>query len=130
MSARETAIFSMIGFGVWLSGAISVRFGGRLMFETGPLALGLSAAGVALGVCLLLRSIMTWRRAPASSSVTVAVTLTLPALFCDVGYLLNFTTLTGLGSGPAVAYAVTILFATGVLFAYALSRAALAGPTT
>ena len=123
MNARETALLSLVGFGVWLSGAVSVRLGGALMFETGPASLALSAAAIALSVCLLLRAIMGWRGAPAASSVTVAAVLILPGLFCDVAYILNFSAVTGLRP-TAAAYAVTIFFATGVLLAYALIRAA------
>jgi len=111
-----------LGFGIWLSGAITFRFGGGLLFENGPGILALSAAGIALTVCLLLKSIMDWRKAPASQSVTVAVIMTLSGLFGDVAYVLGFHRITGLSQVTAGSYAAVILFGTAVLFAYALAR--------
>jgi len=122
MTARETVILGLLGFGIWLSGAITFRFGGGLLFENGPGILALSAAGIALTVCLLLKSIMDWRKAPASQSVTVAVIMTLSGLFGDVVYVLGFHRITGLSQVTAGSYAAVILFGTAVLFAYALAR--------
>ena len=122
MTARETVILGLLGFGIWLSGAITFRFGGGLLFENGPGILALSAAGIALTVCLLLKSIMDWRKAPASQSVTVAVIMTLSGLFGDVVYVLGFHRITGLSQVTAGSYAAVILFGTAVLFAYALIR--------
>jgi hypothetical protein len=122
MTAREMSILGLMGFGIWLSGAITFRFGGGLLFENGPGILALSAAGIALTVCLLLKSIMDWRKAPASQSVTVAVIMTLSGLFGDVVYVLAFHRITGLSQVTAGSYAAVVLFGTAVLFAYALAR--------
>jgi hypothetical protein len=67
MTTKEMTILGLMGFGIWLSGAVTFRFGGALLFEKGPWVLLASALGIALTVCLLLRSIMDWRKAPTRS---------------------------------------------------------------
>jgi hypothetical protein len=128
MASRELGLLSLIGFGIWLSGAVTFRFGGALMFESGPLAVAISAVAIAVTVCLLLRSMMDWRKAPIAQSVPVAVVMTLPGLFGDVVYILNFHTLTGLKPETAGAYAAVVIFGTAALYLYALWRAARAQP--
>jgi hypothetical protein len=123
MTSRETAGLALLGFGIWLSGALTFRFGGRLMLESGPIALALSALGIALSVCLLLRATMDWRKIAPAQSVAVAVAMTLPGLFGDVAYVLGFSTLSGLQPATVGAYAAVVIFGTAVLYAYALVRA-------
>jgi hypothetical protein len=115
--------FALIGFLVWLSGAVMFRFGGHLMFESGPLVLTLSALGIAGSVCLLLRSIMTLRKAPIHQSVEIAVAMALPGLLGDVGYILAFHAITGLSQETAGAFAAVVIFGNAALLAYALVRA-------
>jgi len=123
MTSRESAILALLGFGIWLSGAAAFRFGGHLMLESGPVGVAISAAAIALSVCLLLRATMDWRKIPAAQSVAVAVVMTLPGLFGDVVYVLGFVPITGLQPLTATAYAAVILFGTAMLYAYALIRA-------
>ena len=123
MSTREQALLAAIGFGIWLSGAVTFRFAGALMFESGPLILLVGAVAVAISVCLLLITIMNWRRLPAAQSVPVAVVLILPGLFGDAVYALKFAAITGLNPLTAAPYAATMFFGTAVLLAFALWRA-------
>ena len=123
MASRELGLLALIGFGIWLSGAVTFRFGGALMFESGWVAATISAVSIALTVCLLLRSVMDWRRAPIAQSVPVAVAMTLPGLFGDVVYILNFHALTGLKAETASTYAAVVIFGTATLYLYALWRA-------
>jgi len=120
MTRRETIILGLLGFGVWLNGAVMFRFGGAMMFESGPLALGLSGLAIGLSVCVLLRSIMSWRKVAPADAVTAAVILILPGLFGDVAYILNFSAITGLKPETAGAFAAVLVFGTAVLLAYAL----------
>jgi hypothetical protein len=120
MTAREMTTLALLGFGIWLSGAVMFRFGGGVMFENGPWVVAASALGIALSVCLLLSSIMGWRKVPASQAVTAAVVMTLPGLFGDVAYVLAFQRITGLGGEAAAAYAAVVIFGTAALLAYAL----------
>jgi hypothetical protein len=120
MTAKEMTTLSLLGLGIWLSGAVMFRFGGGVMFENGPWVLAASGVGIALSVCLLLSSIMGWRRTPASQAVTAAVVMTLPGLFGDVAYVLAFHAITGLAATTAAAYAAVVIFGTAALFAYAL----------
>ena len=120
MTPRETLILGLLGFGVWLNGAVMFRFGGAMMFESGPLALGLSGLAIGLSVCVLLRSIMSWRKVAQADAVTAAVILILPGLFGDVAYILNFSAITGLKSETAGPFAAVLVFGTAVLLAYAL----------
>ena len=120
MTRRETLILGLLGFGVWLNGAIMFRFGGKMMFESGPLALGLSGLAIGLSVCILLRSIMSWRKVATADAVTAAVILILPGLFGDVAYILNFSAITGLQTTTAGPFAAVLVFGTAVLLAYAL----------
>ena len=77
---------------------------------------------IALAVCLVLRSVMDWRKAPITQSVTVAAVMTLSGLFGDVAYILAFHQITGLAQTTAGSYAAVVIFGTAVLFAYALIR--------
>lgn len=120
MTRRETLILGLLGFGVWLNGAVMFRFGGTMMFESGPLALGLSGLAIGLSVCVLLRSIMSWRKVAQADAVTAAVILILPGLFGDVAYVLNFSAITGLQATTAGPFAAVLVFGTAVLLGYAL----------
>jgi len=79
---------------------------------------------MALSVCFLLRATMDWRKLPAAQSASVALIMTLSGLFGDVAYVLNFSALTGLKAATAGPFAAVLMFATAVLYAYALVRAA------
>jgi hypothetical protein len=120
MTTKEMTTLSLLGFGIWLSGAVMFRFGGGVMFENGPWVLAASGVGIAFSVCLLLSSIMGWRKTPASQAVTAAVVMTLPGLFGDVTYVLAFQRITGLAATTAASYAAVVIFGTAALFAYAL----------
>lgn len=124
MTAKETTLLGLIGFGVWLSGAVTFRLGGALLFENGPVVLALSAVGIALSVCLLLRTVMDWRKIPPDQSARVALVMTLAGLFGDVAYILEFSRITGLQPATAGPFAAVLIFATAVLYAYALARKA------
>lgn len=123
MTRREGILFALVGFGVWLSGAVMFRFGGALLFENGPWVLAASALGIAASVCLLLKATMDWRKAPTADSVRVAVVMALPGLFGDVGYILAFPQLTGLAPTTAGPFAAVILLGNAALLTYALVRA-------
>ena len=122
MSRNEAVLFALVGFGVWLSGAVLFRLGGALLFENGPLVQAAAALGIAGSVCLLLKATMDWRKAAPATAVTVAVVMALPGLFGDVAYVLAFPQITGLKPLTAVPYAAVILFGNAVLLAYALFR--------
>jgi len=124
MTAKEMTLLGLIGFGIWLSGAVGYHFCGTLLFESGPAVLALVALGMALSVCFLLRATMDWRKLPAAQSASVALIMTLSGLFGDVAYVLNFSALTGLKAATAGPFAAVLMFATAVLYAYALVRAA------
>jgi hypothetical protein len=119
---REMALFALLGFGVWLSGAVMFRFGGHLMFESGPWVLVLSGVGVAISVCLLLNATMAWRRAPSANALSVAVAMALPGLFGDVLYVLAFAQITGLEPFTAAPFAAVLILGNANLLAYALFR--------
>jgi hypothetical protein len=123
MTARETTVLALLGFGIWVSGAVMFRLGGGVMFESGPAILAASAAGIALSVCLLLKTTMDWRKLALAQSVPVAVVMTLPGLFGDVIYILGFHQITGLRAETAGAYAAVVIFGTAALYLYALVRA-------
>jgi hypothetical protein len=120
MTGKELGVLALLGFGVWLGGAVTFRFGGGLLFENGPWVLLASAIGIAVTVCILLRSIMTWRKSPDAEAVTVAVAMALPGLFGDVAYTLAFAPITGLQPVTAGPYAAVIIFGNACLLAYAL----------
>ena len=122
MTTKEITTLSLLGFGVWLSGAVTFKFGGAAMFENGPWVLAASAVAIALAVCLVLRSVMDWRKVAISQSVTVAVIMTLGGLFGDVAFILGFHQITGLSQTTAGSYAAVVIFGTAVLFLYALIR--------
>ena len=123
MPRRDLIILGLLGLGIWLNGAVMFRFGGAMMFESGPLALLLSALAIALAVCLLLRSIMSWRKVAPVEAVTAAVILIVPGLFGDVAYILNFSALTGLQPVTAGPFAAVLIFGTAVLLTYAVMLA-------
>ena len=123
ITRREATILAVVGFGVWLSGAVMFKFGGKLLFESGPLVLAASAVGIAGSVCFLLKAIMDWRKAAAKDAVTVAVIMALPGLLGDVAYILAFPQITGLSPVTAGPYAALIIFGNAVLLGYALFRA-------
>jgi hypothetical protein len=120
---REVLIFALLGLGVWLSGAVTFRFGGHLMFESGPVATVVSALVIALSVCLMLNTVMGWRRATAEQAVTVAVIMALPGLFGDVAYIWAFPALTGLRPLTAATFAAVVIFGNAALLAFALVKA-------
>ena len=120
MTRAELTTLALLGFGIWLGGAVTFRFGGGLLFENGPWVLAASAVGIALTVCILLRSVMNWRKSPAAQAVTVAVAMALPGLFGDVAYTLAFAPITGLSPLTAGPYAAVLLFGNAALLAYAL----------
>ncbi len=124
MTAKETTLLGLMGFGIWLSGAVGFRLGGTLLFESGPLVLALVAVGMGASVCLLLKATMDWRKVPVAQSASVALIMTLGGLFGDVAYILDFSQITGLKPTTAGPFAAVLIFATAVLYLYALVRAA------
>lgn len=120
MTNRETAIYALAGFGVWLSGAFTFRLGGKFLFENGPLVLVLSTIAIAATVCVVLRSAMNWRKAPASQAVEVAVVMIAPGLFAEVARLSVFGWATGLRVETAAPFAAVMIFSTAVLLVYAV----------
>jgi hypothetical protein len=125
LARRELAIFALLGFGVWFSGALTFRFGGHLMFESGPIATVMSALVIAFSVCLMLKAAMGWRGAAAYQAVTVAVVMALPGLFGDVAYIWAFPALTGLRPLTAATFAGVVIFGNAVLLAFAVVRSQL-----
>jgi hypothetical protein len=123
MTPRETAIYALAGFGVWLSGAFSFRLGGRFLFENGPLALALSTVAIAGAVCFVLRSAMSWCKAPASQAVEIAVVMITPGLFGETVRLSVFGWATGLHVETAGPFAAVMIFNTAVLLVYSVSIA-------
>jgi hypothetical protein len=123
MTRQETTLLALVGFGVWLSGAVMFKFGGKFLFESGPLVLAISALGIAGSVCFLLKATMDWRKAAARDAVTVAVVMALPGLLGDIAYILAFPQITGLNAATAGPYAALIIFGNAALLAYALLRA-------
>lgn len=123
MSRREATIYALIGFGVWLSGAVMFRLGGALIFESGPWILLASALGIAASVCFLLKATMDWRKAAPADAVTIAVVMGLPGLLGDVVYILAFHEITGLSPLTAGPYAALIIFGNAALLGFALWRA-------
>jgi hypothetical protein len=122
------AILAVVGFGIWLSGAITFRFGGALLFESGLPVLLVAGAGIAVSVCLLLNMVTGWRKTPRAEVLRAAAVLALPGLFADVAYVLNFSALTGLKSVTAGPFAAVVIFGNAALLAYALVLAARSEP--
>ncbi len=120
MPAREIVILGLMGLGIWLSGAVTFRFGGPMLFETGPLVLVASAVGIAVSVCLLLSTTLGWRKLPPSNAVTVAAVMALPGLFGDVALIADFNRLTGMQPATVGPFAAVIVFGNAVLLAYAV----------
>jgi hypothetical protein len=122
LSGKDVLFYSGIGFSVWLSGALEFRFGGRALFESGPLISVLSALFVAAAVCWIFRTTMRWGKARESQAVTVAVVMALPGLFGEAGRQLLFTWATGLQAKTEPAFAATLFFGNAVLLVYAVIR--------
>jgi len=123
LTDREILIYAAIGFSVWLNGALTFWLGGTTLFESGMLVTALSAIGVAIAVCMVLRGTMAWRKADPAQSVTVAVVMALPGLFGEAARQLVFPWATGLQPLTQPAFAAAIFFGNGVLLAYAVWRA-------
>ena len=122
MKTAELWKFASIGFFIWLFGAVTFRFGGHLMFESGPLIVAVSALSIALSVCVLLSTVMNWRRAPPAQSLVVAVVMALPGLFGDVAYIFAFGPITGLKPATAGTFAATVILGNAALLSFALKR--------
>lgn len=122
LSGKDLLIYSAIGFSVWLSGALEFRFAGGALFESGALVALLSAVFIAVGVCLIFRTTMRWRKSPESQAVTVAVTMALPGLFGEAARQLLFGWMTGLAPRTQPVFAATIFFGNAVLLTYAIIR--------
>ena len=120
MSLRETALYALMGLGVWINGAVSFRLGGRFLFENGPVVLVLSSLAIAVAVCLVLTGAMGWRKAPASRAVEIAVVMITPGLFGEVIRLSLFGWATGLRQETAAPFAAVMIFSTAVLLVYAV----------
>ncbi|HLZ73772.1 DUF5367 family protein [Phenylobacterium sp.] len=121
---KETTLLGLMGFGIWLSGAVGFRLGGTLLFESGPLVLAIVALVMAASVCLLLKATMDWRKVPVAQSASVALIMTLGGLFGDVAYIADFSQITGLRPATAGPFAAVLIFATAALYLFALVRAA------
>jgi hypothetical protein len=120
MTLRETATYALLGFGVWLSGAFSFRLGGRYLFENGPVVLAASAVAIAVAVCVVLTTVMSWRKAPASQAVEIAVVMITPGLFGETVRLLAFPWATGLRAETAGPFGAAMIFGTAVLLVFAV----------
>jgi hypothetical protein len=123
MTIRETLIYAGLGFGVWLSGAFSFRLGGRFLFENGPVVLAACGIAIAVAVCVVLRTVMGWRKAPPGQAVEIAVVMITPGLFGEVVRLLTFGWATGLHPETAGRFAAAMIFGTAVLLVYAVAVA-------
>ena len=120
LSPRQMAIFALSGLAVWITGAVMFRFGGHLMFESGPWMVFVSAVGIAISVCLLLNAAMVWQGALSIQALSVATVMALPGLFGDVGYVFAFPAMTGLQPLTVAPFAAVVIFGNAVLLAYAL----------
>jgi hypothetical protein len=120
VTARDILIYAAIGFGVWLSGAVEFRYGGRFLFENGPWAAGLSAVFIAVAVCWIFRSVLRWRHGNPRDGVTVAVAMALPGLFGEALRQLLFGWSTGLKPGTQPVFAATLFLGNAVLLAYSV----------
>ncbi len=123
MRQSELRLFATLGLLIWLSGAVTFRFGGHLMFESGPVIVAVSAISIAVSVCLLLSTLMNWRKASETDSLVIAVVMALPGLFGDVAYTLAFAPITGLKPETASTFAAVVIFGNAALFSFALWRA-------
>jgi len=119
ITTKNLVIYAVAGLGAWLNGAVSFRLGGKMLFENGPLIAGVSAIGIAVAVCLVLRFAMAWRKAPDTQAVTIAVIMALPGLFGEAARQLVFGWATGLDASAQPAFIASILFGNGVLLTYA-----------
>lgn len=121
-TGRELALLALMGFSIWLAGAVMFRFGGQLMFESGPVWLAATTISIAFGVCLLLKTIMDWRKLTPAQSAVVAIAMGLPGLFGDFVLILNLNALTGLRPETAGPVAGVVLFGNAAMLGYALWR--------
>ena len=96
------------------------RFGGHLMFESGPWMVVVSALGIATSVCVLLNTAMAWQGATSVQAIFVAVMMALPGLFGDVAYISGFSAITGLQPLTIAPFAAVLIFGNATLLAYAL----------
>ena len=120
MKGRDLIWLALIGFSVWLSGALEFYYGGQFLFERAPWITALSAVFVAVAVCWIFRSAMGGFKAPRSQAVTVAVAMGLPGLFGEAARQLLFTWATSLKPSTQPAFAATLFLGNAVLLAYAL----------
>ena len=127
LTTRDLLIYAAIGFSVWLNGALTFWLGGRTLFESGPLVTVLSAIGIAIAVCMVLRGTMAWRKANPADAVTICVAMALPGLFGEAARQLVFPWATGLAPATQPDFAAAIFFGNGVLLAYAVWHARVKG---
>ncbi len=121
MSHRDRLIYALVGLSAWLNGAVAFHFGGRILFESGPIVTVLVAAVIALLVCLVFRATFAWRKGRASDAVAIAVIMALPGLFGETARQLVFSWATGLAPTDSPAFSAVIFFGNAVLLTYALS---------
>ena len=123
LSDKDIIIYAAIGFSVWLNGAVTFRFGGRTLFESGPWVTALAAIFIAVAVCLIFRSTMRWRKTDETLAVPVAVVMGLPGLFGEGLRQLLFGWATGLRIETAPVFAATLFFGNACLLAFAMVKA-------
>jgi hypothetical protein len=117
---RDVWIYALVGFCVWLSGAVNFRLGGTWLFESGPWVTTVAALIIALLVCLIFRSTLRWRGTSETDALTVAVVMLLPGLFGEAMRQIVFHWATGLKSTTQPAFAASVIFGNSVLMTYAL----------
>jgi hypothetical protein len=105
---------------------VEFRFFGHALFESGAVITILSAAFIAVAVCLIFRSTMRWRKTAETQAVTVAVVMALPGLFGETARQMLFGWATGLRLETEPVFVATILFGNAALLTYALVRQRLA----
>ena len=120
LSDRDIWIYGLVGFSIWLSGAVNFRLAGKWLFESGPWATALVALAIALLVCLIFRSTLRWRGTSETDALSVAVAMLLPGLFGEALRQIMFHWATGLKPATQPAFAASVIFGNGVLMAYAL----------
>ncbi len=123
MTVRESIILGLVGFSIWLSGAIGFYLAPELLFESGPVWLTFVGVVVAATVCVLLNAIMGWRQLPAALSPHAAVALAWPGLFADALWAANYATITGRDQAAAGGFAAVVMAGNAALIAYSLVRA-------
>jgi hypothetical protein len=120
MRHRDAILLALLGFSVWLSGALEFRYVGPFLFERGPWIAALSAVFIAVAVCLIFRTAMGWFKAPRREAVRVAVLMGLPGLFGEAARQLVFGWATGLQPQTQPLFAATLFFGNAALLAFAL----------